>query len=352
MKNIRIGMIGSGTISDFHLQAYRKNNQAVIHAICDLNQERAAQKMKQFGAETYYTDYRDLLADSKVDAISICTWNHTHAGIAIEALNAGKHVLVEKPLATSHEDALKAEEAAKRSGKILQVGFVRRFDPNIQKLKTMIALGELGDIYYAKASSLRRLGNPGGWFADSKKSGGGPLIDIGIHIIDTCWYLMGCPEILSISGNTYKKLGQREHIRGLSFYKAADYGHAVNDVEDMANALIRFKNGASLAIDASFTLHAKRDEISMRVYGEKGGAEIEPEFFLVSEKYHTILNMTPQTDSRSLDIDRAFDNEIDHFVDCCIKNIQPISPARHGAEVMKIIGGIYESAKLGREILF
>ena len=112
-------------------------------------------------------------------------------------------------------------------------------------------------MYYAKASILRRLGNPGGWFADKNRSGGGPLIDLGVHIIDQCWYLMGRPKPVTVSGNTYRKLGNRAHIEDLSFYKAADYSSAVNNVEDMANALIRFENGASLAVDVSFTLHAR-----------------------------------------------------------------------------------------------
>src|SRR5699024_6503895 len=138
----------------------------------------------------------------------------------------------------------------------------RRHGDNTKVLKQFIDNGDLGEIYYAKASCLRRLGNPGGWFSDHSKSGGGPLIDLGVHFIDHIWYLMGKPRPVSVSGNTYKNLGNRSHIQNLSFYKAADYDPSLNDVEDLANALIRFENGASLYIDMSFTLHAKEDIIS------------------------------------------------------------------------------------------
>src|SRR5690606_10936812 len=111
---------------------------------------------------------------------------------------------------------------------------------------------------------------------DMTKSGGGPLIDLGVHMVDICWYLMGKPRPISVSGNTYKKLGNRSHIKNLSFYQAADYDPTLNDVEDLTNALIRFENGASLMVDVSFTLQAKKDEISVKLYGDKGGAEIEP----------------------------------------------------------------------------
>src|SRR6185312_10879237 len=130
------------------------------------------------------------------------------------------------------------------------------------------------DIYYAKGSCIRRLGNPGCWFADKERSGGGPMIDLGVHMIDICWYLMGKPKVKSVSGNVYQKLGNRSNVQNLSFYKAADYDANKNTVEDMANALVRFENGASLFVDVSFTAHAKKDEISLKLYGDKGGAEV------------------------------------------------------------------------------
>lgn len=352
MSKLKIGLIGAGSISGAHLDAYANHPDVEVYAICDLNEERAKEKAEKYGASKTFTNYHDLLALPEIHAVSICTWNNTHAEIAIAALEAGKHVLVEKPLCKTVEEALKVEEAVKTSGKVLQVGFVRRYASNTQTLKQFIDQGELGEIYYAKASCLRRLGNPGGWFADVERSGGGPLIDLGVHIIDICWYLMGRPKVVSVSGNTYNKLGNRSNIKNLSFYKAADYDANVNTVEDLANAIIRFENGASLMVDVSFTLHAKQDELYVKLYGDKGGAELEPELLLVMEKNDTILNAHPQVDNPSFDFANAFQNEINHFIAATRGEKETLSPVQDGVEIMKILVGVYESAKTGREVRF
>lgn len=346
----KVAVVGAGSISDVHLEAYRDNPDVEIAAICDLNAERARAKAEQYGASSAYADYRDMLKRDDIDGVSICTWNNTHAAIAIAALEAGKHVLVEKPLCMTVEEALRVEEAVKRSGKVLQVGVVRRFASNSLVLKKFIDNGDLGEIYYAKASSLRRLGNPGGWFADRARSGGGPLIDLGVHLIDICWYLMGKPKAKTVSGNTYNRLGNRANVKNLSFYKAADYEASVNTVEDLANALIRFENGASLMVDVSFTLHAKKDETSIKLYGDRGGAELEPELFIVTEKHDTILNVTPQIDHPTFNFREAFANEIAHFVAAMAGEEDPVCPVEDGVEMMKMLTAVYESARLGREV--
>jgi predicted dehydrogenase len=350
MKPIRTAVIGTGSISDFHLKSYARHPDAELVAVCDLNAERARQKADQFGAAKSYSDYKELLADPDIDAVSVCTWNNTHAEISIAALRAGKHVLVEKPLCTTVEEALRIQEAVEETGKQLMIGYVRRYDPNARLLKEFVDKGEFGDLYYAKASSIRRHGNPGGWFADRSRSGGGPLIDIGVHMIDLCWYMMGRPKAVTVSGNTYRKLGNRANIRNLSHYKAADWDPKVNTVEDLASAMIRFENGASLQVDVSFALHAQKDEASIKLYGDKGGFEIDPEIVIVTEKHDTILNVTPQTDHRGFHFEAAFQSEIDHFIECVREGRKPISPVEDGVEMMKILNAVYESAERREEI--
>lgn len=352
MSKLKVAVIGAGSISSAHLTSYANNPEVEIYAICDLVEERARSAADKYGATKVFTNYRELLADPDVEAVSICTWNNTHVEISIAALDAGKHVLCEKPMSTSIDKALALQEAVNRSGKLLQVGFVRRYSGSANVLKQFIDSGELGDIYYAKASILRRLGNPGGWFSDIERSGGGPLMDIGVHIVDLCWYLMGRPKVKSVTGNTYSKLGNRANIQNLGFYKAADYDASKNTVEDLANALIRFENGASLFVDVSFTLHAKTQVSSVNLYGDKGGAEVEPDFVIVSEKHDTILNITPQIDYPGFNFDEGFQNEINHFVNCCLGRAELISPVEDGVEITKILCGIYESSKTGKEILF
>lgn len=352
MTQLRVGVIGAGSISGVHLHAYSVHPNVKLMAIADLNEGRAQEKAATYGIPHVYNNYQELLADPEVDAVSICTWNNTHAEIAILALEAGKHVLCEKPLAKSLEQAEMVAEAVKRTGKLLLVGFVRRYSDQVKLLKKYTDSDALGDIYYAKASILRRLGNPGGWFSDSSRSGGGPLIDLGVHMIDVCWFLMGKPKVKSVSGNTYRQLGNRSNVEGLSFYQAADYDASLNDVEDLANTLIRFENGASLYVDVSFTLHAAADESSAKIYGTKGGAELEPKLVIVTEQFNTIINIDPQIDHLSFQFQDSFNNEISHFVDCCLGKAEPISPVEDGVELMRILNAVYESAASGREISF
>ena len=204
----------------------------------------------RYGIETTYGSLDEALADDRVHALSLCTANASHATLAVTALDAGRHVLVEKPLATTLEAAVTVAAAAARSGTVVQVGFVRRFSGNVRTLKRFVDAGDLGQIYYARASNLRRAGHPGGWYGDRERSGGGPLIDIGSHVLDLCWYLMGRPEPVSVSGNTYAWLGERAGL-GPQRYRATEAGPG-STVEDLANASIRFANGASLLLDASY----------------------------------------------------------------------------------------------------
>ena len=347
---LKIGVIGLGSISSQHIKAYANHSEVEIVALCDTNEERLKEVGEQYGVTQLYQSFTDLLRNKEIDAVSICTWNNTHAAMSIAALEANKHVLVEKPLSITVKEALAVENAVGKSGKVLQVGFVRRFGKNAQVLKRFIDEDELGEIYYAKASYLRRLGNPGGWFSDRSKSGGGPLIDLGVHMIDLCWYLMGKPNPVSVTGNTYKKLGNRSHIENLSFYKAADYNQEKNDVEDLTNTLIRFDNGASLFVDVSFTLHSLKNELAVKLYGDKGGAELEPELAISTEKHQTIINFKPQIDNESGQFENSFNNEIKHFVASCLYGRENMAPVSDGVQIMKMLNAVYESAETGKEI--
>ncbi|EKN65217.1 oxidoreductase domain-containing protein [Neobacillus bataviensis LMG 21833] len=351
MEKLKVGVIGAGSLSEAHLDAYKNNPTVELVAVCDLVEERAAEKAKKYAIANIYTDYQEMLKDPELDAVSVVTWNNTHKDIAVAALDAGKHVLCEKPLCMSYEEALEIKAATERTDKQFMIGYVRRHASSIAILKEFIDNGSLGEIYYAKASNLRRLGNPGGWFSDKSRSGGGPLIDIGVHVLDLLWYLMGRPKVKTVSANTYNKLGNRSNIKTLSFYQAADYSPE-NNVEDLANAIIRFDNGASLMVDVSFTLHAKQDQSSAIIFGDKGGAEIDPQLVMVREENDIILNCTPQIDHPSFNFADGFQNEINHFVNSCLTGEEPIGGIEDGLEMMKILTAIYESAEKKREIAF
>lgn len=347
---INIGVVGTGSIAGCHLKAYAGDDRANLVAVADVNHERAQAAATTWGASRAYASPTELFADDEIDAVSICTPNNTHAELAMEAIRAGKHVLVEKPMSRTHAEAQELEALVRSQDKMLQVGFVRRHSTNCRVLKQFIDAGELGEIYYVKASCIRRAGNPGGWFANKAISGGGPLIDIGVHVIDLCWYLMGSPRVTTVSANTYDRLGDRANITTMRRYRAADAGVA-SDVEDLANAMIRFENGASMIMDTSYSLHAPKDSLNVSVYGDKGGADLEP-VQIATELHDTVVNVTPTLSSSTFDLDDGFSHEITNFIDSCLGAAEPVAPVWHGAEIMKILDAVYASAAEGREIVF
>ena len=347
MKKLRIGVVGTGSLAGVHIKAYRTNPSVEITSVCDINGDRARQFAADNGISKAYDDYRDMVQSDDVDAISIVTWNNSHAPIAIAALNAGKHVLCEKPPALNAEEAIRMTDTAKLHGKLLMFGFIKRFSQYVQVMKEYIDKGELGKIYYAKTGYLRRCGNPGGWFATKSLSGGGPLIDLGVHIIDLSMYLMGKPKPISVFGNTYNMVGSRANIKGYSWYKTIDFDNKKDEVEDFANAIIKFDNGASLYFETSWTMHIQKDTIYSQMYGDKGGIDLEPGFEIYTEKNNYLINCRPVLDCYTFEAEKAFSAQINHFVDCIINGTKCICPAEDGVTIMRIFDAVYESARTG-----
>lgn len=348
---IGVGVIGGGTIAALHLGGYAANPDARLVAVCDVVADRAEAAAAEHGADSSYTDYTDLLADDAVQAVSICTRNDTHAQIAVDALNAGKSVLIEKPLARTTDEADAVVAAERNAPGIAQVGFVRRFGINALVLKAAIDAGDLGAMYYAKATCLRRAGNPGGWFANRTISGGGPLMDIGPHFIDIAWWLLGKPAVQSVSGFSFNALGARRNLQGLSRYLSRDAGSVEDDVEDLAGGLIRFAGGAVLNVDVSYSLHG-RNQMGVSVYGDAGGGELEPELRLSTERHNTIYDITPQLDSLTFNVPQGFTDQINAFVQAVRTGAPSPVPVTDGLEVTRMIQGIYESAESGQEIRY
>ena len=351
MEKVKIGIIGAGNISDAHIKGYLACDDAQLTAICDINSDRASQKAEKYGIDNIYSDYKELLKSSGVDAVSICTWNNMHATIAIDALAAGKNVLCEKPMAINTGQALEMHQAQKDSGKLLMIGFVRRFGNDCAILKDFIEAGDLGDIYYAKANYIRRNGNPGGWFSDKQRSGGGPLIDLGVHVLDLVRYLAGSPKPVSVYAAVFDPLGNREHIKIPKSYVSSDHSAGeVCDVEDMAAAMIRFDNGMVLNLEVSFSLNVEKDYGSIELFGTKAGAKIDPELKIYAEQNGYLADIIP-AHKTALSFDGLFENEISHFVSCVKGEAQCISTAQDGIAIMRIIDAIYESAATKKEVL-
>ncbi len=351
MEKIKIGIIGTGNIARSHISSYLKNPNVELYAFCDIHEGRLYDAGKEFGIERLYTDLDEMLALPELDAVSVTTWNSEHAPCAIKALNAGKHVLCEKPMATTVEDAIAMKEAAERNGKLLMIGFVRRFGNDMRLVRDFIDEDYLGEIYYTKATYIRRNGNPMGWFGDKSRSGGGPLIDLGVHVIDFVRYALGNPKPISVYGATFKKLGARTNIKTPKDYislSATDKD--ICDVEDLATAMIRFDNGTVLQIEASFSLNTTSGKGDIELFGTKAGVKLDKTLVFATE-VNDYLSNVEICENASFDFDASFKRETDHFVDCIMNGTKCQNPAEDGIEIMKILSAIYQSAETEHEVV-
>ena len=351
MKKLKAAVIGVGGISVNHIDNYIAHPDVDLVAFCDINPDMLKKRGEQYDIKNLFADYNEMLAKmSEIDIVSVCTWNSAHAPATIAALNAGKHVLCEKPMAMNAAEAEQMRQAAIKNKRVLQVGFVRRFARDAALIRDFSAHGNLGDLYYARAAYVRRNGNPGGWFGDKSRSGGGPLIDLGVHVIDLVRYLMGNPQPVAVSGATFCKLGDRRNIVTPKAYVATSAKpNDVCDVEDMAVALIRFDNGAVLQVEAAFSLNLKQDTGSVQLFGTKGGAKLSPELELYSDMNGYMTDITPVCPPESFT--EEFQSEINHFVDC-VRTGEPCrAPASDGVQIMRILDAVYESARTGHEVL-
>lgn len=279
MDKVRLAIIGTGGICNHkHLPSLKAVADKIdIVALCDKKEEKAQQTAKDNGLEgaKIYTDYRKLLEDKTIDVVHVCTPNVAHCEITVAALDAGKHVLCEKPMAATTEDAQKMLDAWKRSGKKFTIGYQNRFRHDVQVLKKACDAGDLGDIYYGEANAIRRKAVPTwGVFPDKSLQGGGPLIDIGTHALDITLWCMNNYDVDSVSGQVFYKLGSLPEAAQGNTYGAWDT--QTFEVEDSAMGFIKMKNGALINLRAAWALnYLDAREASTTLCGTKEGAEIK-----------------------------------------------------------------------------
>ncbi|MBQ2730563.1 MAG: Gfo/Idh/MocA family oxidoreductase [Clostridia bacterium] len=358
-RKLRCAIVGCGGIARSHANGYTVCPETEIVALCDLlpdKAERFATEHCPGATPTIYTDYHEMFAKEELDCVSVTVWNSEHAAISIAALKAGINVLCEKPMAMTAADAEEMLAVAKENGKLLQIGFVRRYENTTRHIQNLISDGFLGDVYYAKAQYLRRNGCPGGWFADKSFSGGGPLIDLGVHVIDLVRFLAGGPKPVSVYGYTFDNLGRNRAPRAIPEggyrrdYEFGDRYDFKNDTEDFAGAIIRFDSGLVLQVEASFNLNLKSPVGQVDLFGTKSALQLTDhiELFGVVNDYY--MNMTPQELPKN-DFKTMFEKEIAHFADCVKNGTECIAPAEDGVTLMKILDAVYESAKIGHEVI-
>ena len=283
MANVRVGFIGCGGIANGkHFPGMAQQEGVDMCAFCDLILERAEKAAKEYGTPDakVYTDYHELLADPTIDAVHVLTPNVAHCEITVAALEAGKHVLCEKPMAATPADAKKMLEARDRTGKMLTIGYQYRHFPENQVAKKVVDSGALGDVYYAEATYLRRRGVPTwGVFTDKAKQGGGPLIDIGTHALDLTLFLMNNYDVDYVCGTSFEKLGHTldaKHQGQVNYRGEFDtWNNETYDVEDSAVGFIKMKNGATIVLESSWALNTLlTSEAKTILCGTKGGADM------------------------------------------------------------------------------
>ncbi len=350
MGKLKIAIIGVGGIGGAHVQSYMKNPNVEVYAFCNRSEDRLKAQGEKYNVKRLYTDLKTMLDElPEIDAVSVCTCNKFHAEQAMTALKAGKHVLCEKPLSINAEQAQEMAKEATRQNKKLVVGFARRFGRDAEIIKDLIDKNALGEIYYAKASWLRANGNPGGWFCNKELSGGGAMIDLGVHLIDLVRYLCGNPKPISVYGATFTKLFNRPNVISATGYTSVNKtDRDVCDVEDLACAMIKFDNGLCLQVDTAFAVNGKPNK-SVELFGTKGGASLFPELKIYTEWFDYLADINLDV-AKTIGADNAMDNQINEFVDVILGKKQTRAPAEDGVEIMKILDAIYTSAKTGREV--
>lgn len=352
MSKIRVAVIGTGGISHCHMEGYRaliEAGRVEVVAGCDIDEAKVIAWCEKYNVPHHYTDCREMMAAEHPDCVSVCTWNAAHKDCTIAALRGGANVLCEKPMAMNAAEAQEMLDTAKECGKLLQVGFVRRFGEDADAVKKLVSDGIFGDIYYAKATYLRQNGCPGGWFGDKAFSGGGPLIDLGVHVIDLTRYVAGNPKPVSAFGVTYDNLGPDRAKKGTMAWTvdAAPNAHPYT-VEDLCSALVRFDNGLTLSVEASFNLNIKGDCGDVQLFGTGAGTSMG-DMAVLTVKDGQFVTFTPEGE-HSFRFGPAFVAEIQGYIDA-VEGIAPCrAPGEDGVWLMKIIDAIYQSAATGKSV--
>ena len=340
-----MGIIGGGWPGQQHARAILAAKKATLQALAEPNEERAAEFARTYGPKEIHPDYADLLGDSQVDAVVICLPNFLHFPATLAALEAGKHVLGEKPPTLNGVEMKVLQEAAEKRGLIYFFSRQFRFTPAMRRARELIAQGTLGTIYFAEAIWVRSRGIPsgiGGWFTEKKRSGGGALIDIGIHALDAAWYLMGTPRPVSVTASVFQNF---KHLVQVPVF----------DVEDAAFAFIRFQNHAVVQLKTSWAGNLT-DEIpegdvfgrelnNTTIYGTKATIRLKPLTLFQDEGGKLVDTPLPPLDKAD-----SFVLRMENFLDAIAGSAPPVNNAQQAVYLMEMLDAIYLSSSTGREV--
>jgi predicted dehydrogenase len=333
MDKAKIAVVGLGGVAQIiHLPCLLRMNDVEIVALVDTDFSKAKKVAARHNIKHAYKDIEKMLEENPdINGVIISAQTNVHKNLAIAALEAGKDILVERPLARNLKEAEPIVEAAKKAKRKLMVGMNNRFRYDVMMQRTFIKSKELGDVFFVKTGWFKTRSSEQKWFTEKEKSGGGVVIDNGIAMLDTGMWMLGFPDVFSVS--------------------AINHYHNTKSVEDTNFTLIKFKNGSSLNLEVSWSLI--RDEFFYcNVYGEKGCSAINP-LKIFKKMESNILNITPTNIKMSANPFRnSYELELKHFIGVLKGNDKLISTGEETLKVMEIIDAIYKSAKSGKEIIF
>ena len=352
MEKIKVAIIGCGNIAtSAHMPAYKAAaDLAEVKYFCDLIPERAEKLRDAYGSGLTTTDYHEILTDPEVTCVSVCVPNGGHAPIAIDFLRAGTNVLCEKPAAMNSELAREMQKTADECCRILNIGVCNRFNTAVEKIQELIAQGELGNIYhiYCSFRSYRSIPGLGGAFTTKALSGGGSLIDWGVHFLDLIFYCVGQPKIKTVSAQAYSVLGKAmEGYVYESMWAGPPKYDGVYDVDDMITGLIRTE-GPTISVNGAWAQNIDENGMFIEFMGDKGGIKLQygGQYTLYTERNGEFIAKQSE-----LDIPNHFLAEISSFVDSAMRGEKIRSNIDNVLVTAKLMDEIYRSAELGREVV-
>jgi predicted dehydrogenase len=341
-----VAVLGAGAIGRDHIASFQQHPNARVIAVVDTSPERGRAAAESFRIPDLCTDYREVLRRADVHVVSIALPNYLHAPVALAALQAGKHVMLDKPMSTDARSAARLVAEARRRRRLLMVGQSQRFAPAVQTLRQLVERGVLGEVYHAKAVWLRRSGIPriGSWFTQRKFAGGGCTYDIGVHVLDQTLYLMGEFTAVTVSGQTFAKFGPRGLGDGNWGLGEIDPRKPF-DVEDASVAFIRLKSGRTVQLETSWAVHQPEPDIGgTQLFGTEAGATTNPlQLFHSGRRGYNVETIDPLPP-------RVDPNRMVHFINVLLGREEPHVPPAQSLAVQKILDAIYRSAASGREI--
>jgi predicted dehydrogenase len=331
-KTFKIALVGVGAAAQVnHIPALRKIEGLELVALCDRDPEKAQRVAQKFGVPAAVGRIEDLLEMEDLDAVDLCTPNYLHAPMAVAALEAGKHVLCERPLARSYAEASAMAKAAKKADRVLACAVQHRFRPDAQLLRRFVEKGDLGDVFMAKAGWLRlkTQWDSDEWRRLKRESGGGVVMDLGFQMLDLSLWVLGQPKVESVTASVHR--------------------NKKGDVEDSATAFFRLESGATLTLELTWGLLMEKDFAYLNVFGSGGAALLNP--FRVHKGMHgTLVNVTPTLETSRNQYRQSMESQVQHFVDTLRSGKKPMGSVDEVLGVMELVDAVYRSAEQGKEV--